>query len=64
MNNDKIIKIYLPKEVYFDQNLPIAKFGIASELQEYISDTEGVQFIETYGQELFKPHDHSHDHEH
>ncbi len=59
---NNVIMVFLPKEVYFDQNLPIAKFGIASELQEYILNIEGVQFIETFAKDFFKPHDHSHDH--
>lgn len=62
------IVISLPKEVYFDQNLPIAKIGIASEVQEYITGVDGVKFIEIFGKELFKPtpnlsepEDHSHE---
>jgi len=59
---ENFMAISLPKEVYFDQNLPIAKIGIASEIQEYVAGVEGVKFIETFGKELFKPtHDHSHD---
>lgn len=62
---DNLITIELPKEVYFDQNLPIAKIGIASEIQEYIADIEAIKFVEIYGKELFKPkHDHSHNHKH
>lgn len=63
---DKVIAINLPKEVYFDQNLSIAKIGIASEIQEYIPDIDGIQFIETFGKELFKPahNKHSYDHNH
>ena len=64
---DSYIAIYLPKEVYFDQNLPIAKIGIASEVQEYISGVDGVKFIEIFGKELFKPTpnpSHSDDHSH
>jgi peptidylprolyl isomerase len=63
--DNEYITISLPKEVYFDQNLPIAKIGIASEVQEYIPGVEGVKFIEVFGKELFKPaHDHEHDHNH
>jgi FKBP-type peptidyl-prolyl cis-trans isomerase 2 len=63
---EAFIIINLPKEIFFDQNLPIAKIGIASEIQEFISDVQGVKFIETYGKELFSPaaHNHKHDHEH
>ena len=71
LKEDNYITIYLPKEVYFDQNLPIAKIGIASEVQEYITGVDGVKFIETFGKELFKPtlnasqsHDHSPDESH
>jgi len=52
---DNYIAIYLPKEVYFDKNLPIAKIGIASEVQEYITGVGGVKFIEIFEKELFKP---------
>ncbi len=62
------LQIHLPKEVFFDQNLPIAKIGISSEIQEYIEDIDTIQFIETFGKDLFKPktppHDHNHEHNH
>ena len=62
---DKVLTLILPKEVYFDQNLPIAKIGISSEIQQYLPEIETIQFVEVYGKELFKPaHDHSHDHTH
>ncbi|MHA1651153.1 MAG: FKBP-type peptidyl-prolyl cis-trans isomerase [Candidatus Helarchaeota archaeon] len=48
---DKLITIELPKEIYFDQNLPIVKFGIASEIREYIPNIETIKFVETYGNE-------------
>ncbi|MHA1129346.1 MAG: FKBP-type peptidyl-prolyl cis-trans isomerase [Candidatus Helarchaeota archaeon] len=63
-----LLQIHLPKEVFFDQNLPIAKIGIASEIQEYVEGIDTIQFIETYGEDLFKPqtgsHEHAHNHKH
>lgn len=65
IKENEVISINLPKEIYFDQNLPIAKIGIASELQQYITDVETVRFVETFGKELFQPsHNHNHDHDH
>lgn len=65
---NKILTIELPKEVFFDQNLPIAKLGIASEIQQYLEDIDSIKFVEFYGKELFSPtianHDHNHNHEH
>ena len=57
---DKMIVVELPKEVLFDQNLPIAKIGIASEIQEYIPNVEGVKFVEVFGKDLFTPAAHKH----
>ncbi|MHA1265152.1 MAG: FKBP-type peptidyl-prolyl cis-trans isomerase [Candidatus Helarchaeota archaeon] len=63
VKEDNTLTISLPKEIYFDQNLPIAKFGIASEIHQYIKGIDTIKYIEIYGKEFFTPtHNHNHKH--